>query len=183
MPLPLVEAGHIAAALAGLLLLVLARGLARGYRAAFKPRCCCSARGPRGDPERARLGGSRRPGQAGHRRVVAVGALRRGRAAATGSRDRISCWRSRRCSLFLLFGTFAHRVSAATFERWTHIGYRLQAARFLRTAASMALAVSRRRRSTCCFGRRSRFSRPDRRQTSIATLRFTRPVRQRHRRR
>ena len=36
MPLPLVEAGHVAAAIAGLLLLVLARGLARGYRAAFR---------------------------------------------------------------------------------------------------------------------------------------------------
>ena len=36
IPLPLVEAGHFAAAMAGLLLLVLARGLARGYRAAFR---------------------------------------------------------------------------------------------------------------------------------------------------
>ncbi len=36
VPLPLVEAGQLAAALAGLLLLVLARGLARGYRSAFK---------------------------------------------------------------------------------------------------------------------------------------------------
>src|SRR3954468_13825892 len=35
MPLPLVEIGQITAALAGLLLLSLARGLARGYRAAF----------------------------------------------------------------------------------------------------------------------------------------------------
>ena len=36
VPLPLVEAGQVTAALAGLLLLVLARGLARGYRAAFR---------------------------------------------------------------------------------------------------------------------------------------------------
>ncbi len=36
IPLPLVETGHVAAALAGLLLLVLARGLGRGYRAAFR---------------------------------------------------------------------------------------------------------------------------------------------------
>jgi phosphatidylglycerol lysyltransferase len=35
VPLPLVELGHVAAALGGLLLLALARGLARGYRAAF----------------------------------------------------------------------------------------------------------------------------------------------------
>src|SRR5258708_483023 len=36
VPLPLVELGEMAAALAGLVLLALARGLARGYRAAFK---------------------------------------------------------------------------------------------------------------------------------------------------
>jgi lysylphosphatidylglycerol synthetase-like protein (DUF2156 family) len=36
IPLPLVETGHVAAALAGLLLLTLARGLGRGYRAAFR---------------------------------------------------------------------------------------------------------------------------------------------------
>src|SRR4029453_9554434 len=36
IPLPLVEAGHFAAAMAGLLLLVLARGLSRGYRVAFR---------------------------------------------------------------------------------------------------------------------------------------------------
>src|SRR5262249_35132899 len=36
IPLPLVETGHVAAALAGLLLLVLARGLGRGYRVAFR---------------------------------------------------------------------------------------------------------------------------------------------------
>ena len=35
VPLPLVEAGQVASALAGLLLLTLARGLARGYRAAY----------------------------------------------------------------------------------------------------------------------------------------------------
>ena len=38
IPLPLVEAGQLAAALAGLLLLVLARGLAQGYRAAVRRR-------------------------------------------------------------------------------------------------------------------------------------------------
>src|SRR5204863_8693743 len=36
LPLPLVEIGQLAAALAGLLLLVLARGISRGYATAYK---------------------------------------------------------------------------------------------------------------------------------------------------
>ena len=47
VPLPFVEAGQMTAALAGLLLLAVARELARGYRAAFRPRwpsCCSRAR-------------------------------------------------------------------------------------------------------------------------------------------
>ena len=36
LPLPVIEFGQLAAALAGLLLLVLARGLARGYATAYK---------------------------------------------------------------------------------------------------------------------------------------------------
>src|SRR5205814_1038908 len=44
--------------------------------------------------------------------------------------------------LFVLFGTVSHHIGAAALERWTSIGYRLQTARFLRTAASMLLAVS-----------------------------------------
>jgi phosphatidylglycerol lysyltransferase len=44
--------------------------------------------------------------------------------------------------LFVLFGTFSHHLSASAFERWTSIGYRLQTARFLRTALSMLFAVS-----------------------------------------
>src|SRR5262249_32021814 len=35
VPLPIVEASHMAAALTGVLLLILARGLSKGYRAAF----------------------------------------------------------------------------------------------------------------------------------------------------
>jgi phosphatidylglycerol lysyltransferase len=35
VPLPIVEVSHVAAALTGVLLLVLARGLAKGYRAAI----------------------------------------------------------------------------------------------------------------------------------------------------
>jgi phosphatidylglycerol lysyltransferase len=142
IPLPLVEAGHVAAALAGLLLLVLARGLARGYRAAlrstllllFVAALAAILKGLDWE-EAVVLSGlgiatwsqsalftrpSRGDWLEGSDLVLAFGAL----------------------ALFLTLGTFAHRVSAATFERWAHVGYRLQASRFLRTAASMALAVS-----------------------------------------
>ena len=43
--------------------------------------------------------------------------------------------------LFLTFGTVAYHVRPVTLERWTRMGYRLQATRFVRTAASMALTV------------------------------------------
>jgi phosphatidylglycerol lysyltransferase len=142
IPLPLVEAGHVAAALAGLLLLVLARGLARGYRAALRSTLLLLF-------------------------VAALAAILKGLdweeatvlsglAIATWSQSALFTRPSRgdwlegsdlllafaALALFLLLGTFAHRVSATTFERWAHVGYRLQASRFLRTAASMALAVS-----------------------------------------
>jgi phosphatidylglycerol lysyltransferase len=143
IPLPLVEAGHVAAALAGLLLLVLARGLARGYRAAFRLTLALLAVAGAGallkglDWEEATvLGGLAiatwsqaalfdRPSHGdpwieGPDLVIAITAL----------------------SLFLVFGSVSHRLSPDTLARWTSIGYRVQAPRFLRTAASLALAVS-----------------------------------------
>jgi phosphatidylglycerol lysyltransferase len=142
VPLPLVEAGHFAAALAGLLLLVIARGLARGYRAAFRMTlilltvAICGAILKGFDWEEALvLGGLflatwsqaalfERPSHGdlleGADVFVAVTAL----------------------AVFVLFGVISHRVSAETIDRLTHIGYRVQAPRFLRTAGSMALAVT-----------------------------------------
>lgn len=142
IPLPLVEAGHVAAALAGLLLLVLARGLARGYRAAFRLTlvlltiAACGAILKGFDWEEA----------------VVLGVL----FVATWSQavlfDRPSRgdWiegpdvmlAASALTMFIVFGVLSHRVSAETFDRWTHIGYRMQAPRFLRTAGSLALAVS-----------------------------------------
>jgi phosphatidylglycerol lysyltransferase len=43
--------------------------------------------------------------------------------------------------LFVIFGVFSHHIGTSMFERLTAIGYRLQAARFLRTAASLVLAL------------------------------------------
>jgi phosphatidylglycerol lysyltransferase len=142
VPLPLVEAGHFAAALAGLLLLVLARGLARGYRAAFRLTLVlltvagCGAILKGFDWEEALLLGGlflatwsqaalfERPSHGdwieGPDVAVAITAL----------------------TLFVLFGVISHRVSTTTLDRWSAIGYRFQGARFLRTAGSMILAVS-----------------------------------------
>jgi phosphatidylglycerol lysyltransferase len=142
VPLPLVEAGHFAAAMAGLLLLVLARGLARGYKAAFRltlvllavAGCGAILKGLDWE-EAVVLGGLfiatwsqgalfERPSHGdwieGPDVAIAVTAL----------------------AMFFVFGVVSHRVSARTIDRLTYIGYRVQAPRFLRTAGSMALAVS-----------------------------------------
>jgi phosphatidylglycerol lysyltransferase len=142
IPLPLVETGHVAAALAGLLLLVLARGLGRGYRAAFRLTLVlltiagCGAILKGLDWEEA---------------VVLSGL-----AIATWSQSALFDRPSRgdpwiegpdlviafaALTLFFVFGALSHRVSGNTLARLTTIGYRVQAPRFLRTAVSMGLAV------------------------------------------
>ena len=142
MPLPLVEAGQFAAALAGLVLLVLARGLARGYRAAFRATLAllllaAGASILKGlDWEESAILGA-----------VAVAASSQAALFDRASRED---WLEggdlgvafAALALFVTFGTVSHHVSAATIERWTAVGYRLQGARFIRTAASMALAVT-----------------------------------------
>lgn len=142
VPLPLVEAGHIASALAGLLLLVLARGLSRGYRAAFRLTLVLLAVAGSGallkglDWEEALVLG-----------VLFVGTWSQ---AALFDRPSQGDWlegpdvviAGTALTLFVLVGVVSHRVSTATLDRWTHIGYRLQAPRFVRTSASMLLAVS-----------------------------------------
>ncbi|MFN7982751.1 MAG: bifunctional lysylphosphatidylglycerol flippase/synthetase MprF [Vicinamibacterales bacterium] len=142
IPLPLVEAGHVAAALAGLLLLVLARGLARGYRAAFRLTlvlltvASCGAILKGFDWEEAVVLG-----------VLFVGTWSQ---AALFERPSHGDWIEgpditiavSALTMFIVFGVVSHRVNAQTFDRWTHIGYRIQAPRFLRTAGSLALAVS-----------------------------------------
>jgi phosphatidylglycerol lysyltransferase len=133
--------GSVVAALAGLLLLVLARGLARGYRAAFRTTLTLLALGSLGailkgfDWEEAAVLG-----------VVSIAAMSQ---MTLFDRPSDSDWLEGpdlilalgALVLFITLGTFSHRVSGATLARWSRIGYRFQAARFLRTAASMALAV------------------------------------------
>ncbi len=141
VPLPLVEAGQLAAALAGLLLLVLARGLARGYRSAFKLTLALLL-----------LAGfaSLLKGLDWEEAVI-LGAIGAAAWSQSALFDRASGgdwleWADLGLAfaallLFVIFGTFSHHIGAAAFARWTSIGYRLQAARFLRTAASMLFAV------------------------------------------
>lgn len=142
IPLPLVEAGQVTAALAGLVLLVLARGLLRGYRTAFRATLMLLA-----------IAGVAAilKGFDWEEAVVLTGlAMAAWSQSALFQEPTLGDWLEGRdlvlafaaLALFLTFGTLSHRVSALTFERWMHVGYRLQATRFIRTAASMALAVT-----------------------------------------
>jgi phosphatidylglycerol lysyltransferase len=142
IPLPLVEAGHVTAALAGLFLLVLARGLAQGYRAAFRATLLVLTLAGFG----AILKGF------DWEEALVLGCL----AVAAWSQSALFDRQSRgdwlegsdvvlalaALALFLTFGTFSHRLHADAFEQWFGFGYRLERARFLRTAASMVLAVA-----------------------------------------
>lgn len=142
IPLPLVEAGHLAAALAGLLLLVIARGLARGYRAAFRLTLGLLVIAAAGAllkgldwEESAILGG------------LAFATWSQG---ALFTRPSAGDWFERpdvlvagtALVLFIALGVVSHRITPAATARWTSIGYHRQTARFLRTAGSMALAVT-----------------------------------------
>jgi phosphatidylglycerol lysyltransferase len=142
VPLQLVEAGHLTAALAGLLLVVLARGLSRGYHAAFRATlilltlASVAAILKGFDWEEALILAS-----------IAVAARSQAELFERPSRgdwierpDLVLAFAA--LTIFLTFGTFSHHVGAATFERWSQIGYRMEGARFLRTGLSMALAVA-----------------------------------------
>jgi phosphatidylglycerol lysyltransferase len=141
LPLPFVEIGQLAAALAGLLLLVLARGMARGYASAYKNAIALLLL----------AGFASLLKGLDWEEAVLLGAI--GAAAWWQSSlfDRASGgdwidWRDLGIGfaallVFMLYGTFSHHLDAAAFERWTAIGYRLQGARFLRSAASMLVMV------------------------------------------
>ena len=140
-PLPLVEAGQLTAAFAGLLLLALARGLARGYRAAFKASLvllllagfASILKGLDWEESLTLAGvGAAAWSQAGLFTRASGGDWLEWTDLGLGFAALL---------LFLVFGTFTHHLGAAALERWSVIGYHNQAARFVRTAASMSLAV------------------------------------------
>lgn len=142
VPLQLVEASHVTAALAGLLLMVLARGLVRGYHAAFRATLILLTL--------ASIAAILKGLDWEEALILAGIAVAARSQAEIFDRPSRGDWIERpdlvlafaALTIFLAFGTFSHHLSAGTFARWSHIGYRIEGGRFLRTAASMALAVS-----------------------------------------
>ncbi|HVC21088.1 MAG TPA: bifunctional lysylphosphatidylglycerol flippase/synthetase MprF [Vicinamibacterales bacterium] len=142
IPLPLVEASTITAALTGLLLLVLARGLARGYRVALGATIivlglsAASAILKAFDWEEAAILGG-----------VALAAWSQ---SPLFDRESHGNWFEPRdltlaalaFFVFLVFGAFSFRLTPAAFLHFTRFGYQLQRARFLRSAGTLALAVA-----------------------------------------
>jgi phosphatidylglycerol lysyltransferase len=142
VPLPLVEVGQMTAALAGVLLLVLARGLARGYTAAYKATMILLLLAGIGSILKG----------LDWEESLALGTIGTAAWSQAGLFDRPSGgdwleWTDvglgvAAVLLFLTIGTFSHHVSATALSRWDAIGYHLQTARFLRSAASMLLVVA-----------------------------------------
>ena len=148
VPLPVVEVSHLAAAATGILLLVLARGLARGYRAALSATVSPAADGGGVlDPEGARLGRGGDPGARRGAGRVAAPVVHQAEAAATGSSRATSASRSSRCWCSSSFGDVrVSRADARAFRtsrrsspvRWAEV----ERNRFLRSATALMLVVS-----------------------------------------
>jgi phosphatidylglycerol lysyltransferase len=142
VPLPIVEVSHVAAALTGVLLLILARGLAKGYRAALGATiivlllAAVSAVLKGLDYEEALvLGGLAIAAwsQAPLFDRTAGGEWFTGRDAAVAALALF---------LFLGFGAFTFRLTPQSLDRMKDFGYRFERARYLRTAGTLAIAVS-----------------------------------------
>jgi phosphatidylglycerol lysyltransferase len=128
--------------MAGLLLLVLARGLARGYRAAFRLTLGLLV---------VAAAGALLKGLDWEEASILSGlALATWSQAALFPRPSWGDWVERpdvvvaafALVFFVALGIVSHRITPEAIDRWTTIGYHRQTARFLRTAGSMALAVS-----------------------------------------
>jgi phosphatidylglycerol lysyltransferase len=142
VPLPLVELGNFGAAMTGVLLLALARGLAKGYRTAFRAVVILlivagifSILKGLDWEEALILAGvalfvlSQTPlfDRPSH------GDFLEGRDVGVAFVALLA---------FLVFGLFAHRVEAVTLDRLTQVGYAFERVRFLRTVGSVAIAVA-----------------------------------------
>jgi phosphatidylglycerol lysyltransferase len=141
VPLPLVEAGQMTAALAGLVLLALARGLARGYRAAFKTTMAVLLL----------AGFATLLKGLDWEETATLGAIALAAWSQAGLFDRESGgdwleWADLGLAfaallLFLTLGIFTHHLGTGVLSGWTATGYHLQGARFLRSAVSMMFGV------------------------------------------
>ena len=142
VPLPIVEVSHLAAAFTGILLLILARGLAKGYRAALGATiivlllAAVSAVLKGLDYEEALILSG-----------LAIAAWSQAplfdRTAGTDwftARDAVIA--ALALFLFLGFGAFTFRLTPQSLERMKYFGYRFERARYLRTAGTLAIAVS-----------------------------------------
>jgi phosphatidylglycerol lysyltransferase len=141
VPLPVVEVSHFAAAMTGLLLLVLARGLAKGYRGALSGTvgllvlAAISSLLKGFDYEEALIlvglalaawSQSALFDRASHGELVTG----RDVAVAVGA-----------LIVFLGFGIFTHRIGPQALGRIRYFGYGFERARYLRTASTLAIAV------------------------------------------
>ena len=142
VPLPIVEVSHVAAALTGVMLLILARGLAKGYRAALGATiivlilAAVSAVLKGLDYEEALILGGLAVAawsQAPLFDRTAGGEWFTGRDAAIAALALF---------LFLGFGAFTFRLTPQSLDRMKYFGYRFERARYLRTAGTLAIAVS-----------------------------------------
>jgi phosphatidylglycerol lysyltransferase len=142
VPLPVVEVGHLAAAFTGVLLLVLARGLAKGYRAALGATILVLILAA----VSALLKGL------DYEEALILGGLAAAAWSQTPLFDRVSrgAWFTGRdlalvtlaLAAFLAFGAFTHRITPSTLGRVREFGYRVERGRYLRTAGTLALAVA-----------------------------------------
>jgi len=142
VPLPFVELGQIAAAMIGLLLLALARGLARGYRAAFRAATVLLWLGAIS----ALLKGL------DWEEAIVLSGLSIAAVTNTGLFTRRSrgVWLEGAdvalalagVAIFVIFGVLSHRAGFGAFDRWMELGYRLEASRFARSAIALMMAVS-----------------------------------------
>jgi len=142
VPLPIVEISHVAGALTGVLLLVLARGLAKGYRIALGATivvlllAAVSAILKGLDYEEAL--------------ILAALAVATWSQAPLYDREAQVAWfkgpdlavAAIALFVFLGFGAFTYRITPQRLERVRDFGYRVQRGRFLRTASTLAIAVS-----------------------------------------
>lgn len=142
VPLPLVEAGHMAAAMTGLLLLALARGLARGYRAAFRATMALLWLGALSsilkglDWEEAIILGLLGIAAASHAGLFTRRSRGRWIEGADVGLGAIAV------AAFIVMGALTHRTGFGAFGRVLELGYRLEASRFARTAIALASAVA-----------------------------------------
>jgi phosphatidylglycerol lysyltransferase len=142
VPLPIVEISHVAAALTGVLLLVLARGLAKGYRIALGATiivlllAAVSAILKGLDYEEALI-------------LIGLATAAWSQAPIFDREAQVAWFTGRDLAvaaiglfLFLGLGAFVYRLTPQHLERVKYFGYRFQRARYLRSAGTLALAVS-----------------------------------------